>query len=313
MGPLGWCIVSAMNGAGKGLVSRVRQGLHHSEVGWRLRNLHPTIENILHPPRAPQAVIDGLNRDGIAITTVDALGIRDLFERVSQEVHELERDALDAIEAARGSVEEADVRKTFLYPLLPERPSLSELPNVSALALNDSVLRIAAAYFGMWTTLRYFNVWHTLVTRGEPRRSQLWHRDPEDRRILKMFVYLSDVDRGAGPLTYAGGSHSKGDLRQHPEGFRETGRGALRSTDEQMACIVPRSRWVEATGPRGTVVFADTRGYHKGGLARTRDRLLFNSLYVSGASNAETWIASGGSGLEGSPRQRYACRTIQLK
>jgi hypothetical protein len=28
-----------------------------------------------------------------------------------------------------------------------------------------------------------------------------WHRDTEDRRILKISVYLSDVEDGCGPLS----------------------------------------------------------------------------------------------------------------
>jgi hypothetical protein len=37
-------------------------------------------------------------------------------------------------------------------------------------------------------------------------------------------------------------------------------------------------------GPKGTVVLADTRGYHKAVLARDRDRILYNCMFTSQAS-----------------------------
>ena len=71
------------------------------------------------------------------------------------------------------------------------------------LAVKSPLLQIANAYLGMYTRLRYYNIWHTFATRSKPRESQLWHRDREDLYILKVFIYLRDVDLGAGPFTYA--------------------------------------------------------------------------------------------------------------
>lgn len=50
-----------------------------------------------------------------------------------------------------------------------------------------------------------------------------------------------------------------------------------------MAEVLPKVKWIQATGPRGTIIFADTRGYHKGGLARERDRLMFLCMFTSQA------------------------------
>src|SRR5262249_25095329 len=119
------------------------------------------------------------------------------------------------------------------------------------------------------------------------RRSQLWHRDPEDYLILKVFVYVTDVDEGAGPFTYAPGTHLKGTIHEEPEYFREPNRKAKRSEDEQMAAIVPTDRWISAVGPPGTIIFPDTRGYHKGGMARTKDRIMYNCMFTSPASKTK--------------------------
>src|SRR5262249_14806351 len=99
------------------------------------------------------------------------------------------------------------------------------------------------------------------------------------------FVYFSEVDEGAGPVTYAPGTHMKGKIKRHPTSFLEN--GVRRVRDDQMAEIVPENQWVKVIGAKGTIVFADTPGYHKGGLARTKDRVMYTCLFTSPTSQAE--------------------------
>jgi hypothetical protein len=168
--------------------------------------------------------------------------------------------------------------------LLGNHPRLEPESVYARFALQQAILQVANAYFGMYTRLRYYNVWHTLTTRTEARESQLWHRDREDHSILKLFVYFVDIDDGAGPFTYAPGTHHKGSVRRAPEYFIEN--GVRRTNDEQMAAVVPKEKWVKAIGKKGTVLFADTAGYHKGGLARERDRLMYTCMFTSPTSQA---------------------------
>jgi hypothetical protein len=140
----------------------------------------------------------------------------------------------------------------------------------------------------MYTRLRYYNIWHTFTTQAEAQASQLWHRDREDRYILKVFAYLCDVGEGAGPFTYAAGSHAKGNVQNKPAYFLEG--GVQRSTDSQMAKILSPERWIKGVGPKGTIIFADTQGYHKGGLARHQDRIMYTCMYTSPSSESrEFW------------------------
>jgi hypothetical protein len=137
--------------------------------------------------------------------------------------------------------------------------------------------------------MREYNVWRTFACASGPRQSQLWHRDREDRLILKMFVYLNDIPEGGGPFTYAPGTHEKGTIHTTPEWFDEG--GVRRSTDEQMAKVVPAERWITAVGKKGTIILADTHGYHKGGLARTSDRLMYLAMFTSPASESRELLA----------------------
>ncbi|MEP7340245.1 MAG: phytanoyl-CoA dioxygenase family protein [Acidobacteriota bacterium] len=233
-----------------------------------------------------ERVLDELNRNGVAITSVEKLfSDTSCFDELCREVDELESDWAGQIAAERANANRYDTsQKTFLFELLGKRPHLDPDSVYARFALQQPILQTSNAYFGMYTQLRYYNVWHTLTTNTEARESQLWHRDREDHSILKLFVYFMDIDEGAGPFTYAPGTHHKGASRSTPEFFVEN--GVRRTTDEQMAAVVPQEKWIKGIGKKGTILFADTAGYHKGGLARTHDRLMYTCMFTSPTSQA---------------------------
>jgi hypothetical protein len=194
-----------------------------------------------------------------------------------------------AVEVARrAAVCNEGTKKNFIYEYLGHHPTLAPAEIATRFALHHRVLEIANAYLGMYTRLRYVNVWHTFASTAAARQSQLWHRDREDRYILKLFVYLSEVDETSGPFTYAPRTHAKGNVRKVPASFVEG--GVHRTRDEQMEEVVSADRWIKCEGPPGTIVFADTRGYHKGGLARENDRIIYTCMFTSPASESEEFF-----------------------
>jgi hypothetical protein len=270
----------------------VRAGRNY-ELTWRyLFNFAPTLSYRFARPliegEAAQILSD-LNRDGIAKISTQALfGGDSCFNELFEAFTSLRDSQAKQLEAARGDENEQVGEKSFIFEYLGARPLLEPNQIYARFALHEKILQIANAYLGMHTRLRYYNIWHTFTTKELARQSQLWHRDREDRYILKVFVYLSDVGEGAGPLTYAAGSHTKGDVKTKPEFFLEG--GVERSTDDQMAKVAPPERWIKATGQKGTIVFADTRGYHKGGLAREQDRILYTCMFTSPASESKEFM-----------------------
>lgn len=233
-------------------------------------------------------VLSALNRDGIAITSVQALiGTDSCYQELVEAVARAQDTMTDRFALARAAADTAAKTggKTFNLEYLGSCPALDPDSVYARFALQKPILQIANAYLGMYTRLRYYNIWHTLVTRLAPRESQLWHRDREDRYILKVFVYLSDVDEGAGPLSYIPGSHLKGKRRREPAYSVE---GVVRRSDDaQMAEVTSPECWIKATGQKGTIVFADTHGFHKGGLAREHERLMYLCMFTSPASESQ--------------------------
>lgn len=252
---------------------------------WRyFHNFEPWVSYALAKPalRAEAAeALRELNERGIAITSYERLVGNDLFGALEQAVQKLERERSHEIEEARESADEMRQSEKNYAMFLLGTPRLDPESIFAKCALQDVILDLANAYFGMYTKLRSYNIWHTFATTAPARESQLWHRDADDKIALKCFIYLSDVDEGAGPFTYAPGTHSKGAIRKNAA--KISGMGG-RSSDEQMAEVIPPDCWITALGEKGTVILADTRGYHKGGLARTRERLMYDCLFTSQAA-----------------------------
>jgi hypothetical protein len=236
-------------------------------------------------------VFAALNRDGVAMTSADALfGAYSPYDELCNAVELSKSSQTAQIAKAREDADDASAvgKKTFMVEYLGRYPTLDPLSVYARLALNKNVLGVANAYLGMHSRLRYYNIWHTLPTQIAPRESQLWHRDREDHLIVKVFVYLSDVDESGGPFTYAPGTHPKGHLRREAAYFLE---GTVkRSTDAQMCEVMSAEKWFKGIGPKGTIIFADTRGYHKGGLARKHARLMYTAMFTSFASQSEEFM-----------------------
>lgn len=275
----------------------VKKG-RHNEIVWRYGfNILPSLNyqfKISHKlDDAVQSVLQDLNRDGIAITSIDKLfadnrGFAELDSAVESvlaerkdELREMKRRAIDSKTIGE---------KTFNVELLGSEVEFDARSIFARFALQETFLNIANSYFGMMVKLRYYNVWQTFATVGEARESQLWHFDREDNYILKVFLYLKDVNEGAGPFTYAPKTHRKGKLWGAQPEYRLE-QNVMRSTDEQMSAVIPKKNWIKAVGEKGTIVFADTRGFHKGGEARTSDRLMFTCMFTSPASDSKRLLS----------------------
>lgn len=259
---------------------------------WRyIDNLYPSLlqkrRGVALTGTAAGVLKEFLER-GLAITTVsDLLGEESyLYEGLVQHVAANEKERATAIEEARRNPNDPNKVKGYIFNVLGDRPLLDPSDPAIRFALSDPVLGIANGYMGMLTQIRHFNVWRTFPTNTDARDSQLWHRDPEDRQIVKCFIYLTDVDDDAGPLVYAPGTHPKGAIREEPEYIPGTGR----MSEEGVAKVVPPERWITARGQAGTVIFADTRGCHKGGLVKSRERLMYTCMFTSSASSRRNLV-----------------------
>jgi hypothetical protein len=173
--------------------------------------------------------------------------------------------------------------------------------------INSRLLDVANAYLQMWSKLEYVDVWYTQPGGTEERlSSQRWHRDFNDRHLLKGFLYLVDVDEEAGPFEYVPRSAPGGELEAlwpwRPLGDNYP------PEDELTRQIDGRA--VTFTAPKGTLILCNTAGFHRGGFATGKPRSLATFTWDSPASlkalseRNYSFVSSNGATL--SDAQRYA-------
>lgn len=171
------------------------------------------------------------------------------------------------------------------------------------LALDPKLLRTVARYLGVWPRLHAVSSWLNFPTDKEASYSQLWHRDPEDLKTVKVFIYLDAVSKENGPFSYICNTHPFGAAcdrdpeHKHPR----------RVTDEEMDRVLPKETWFECTGPANTMIIVDTVGFHRGGNVKSGTRFLITFTYTSGRPQQKRELqVRGQPNWISSPIQRYA-------
>ncbi|MEI8265171.1 MAG: hypothetical protein WCI59_05415 [Betaproteobacteria bacterium] len=175
------------------------------------------------------------------------------------------------------SVRQQANAKDFWVRLLDEDMQSGRLPLDNpfvAIALQPELVSVVANAMGEVPRLDYVLLTLSRSTDKQLSYSQLWHRDHDDTKVIKLFFYLTDVaSPGDGPFTFIPGPES--DLL----GFR------LKShlSDEQIARWIPKSAVTAIYAPRLEAFMVNTsRCLHMGSrVSPSHERLLYTATYFS--------------------------------
>ncbi len=154
--------------------------------------------------------------------------------------------------------------KMASYPL----DTIVECPHLLEAVNRDDVLSMAQAYLGARPLISATRVDCTFPAGGALVDVQRFHRDYDDWRFFKLFVYLTDTDTEEGPHEFVRTSHLYS--------------GRLRANSFSTVQIAEKygpDAVVRQCGPRGTSFVADTWGIHRGGAPKNRLRMLFQATY----------------------------------
>lgn len=99
----------------------------------------------------------------------------------------------------------------------------------------------------------------------QKNNAQFYHYDCDYKKFLKIFLYLTDVDIGSGPHTFIPFSHQKKKL--------------IHVAAERMDNKVIDHSYKEYgketfIGDKGTIIFEDTFGFHKGEIPKSKSRAM---------------------------------------
>ena len=195
-------------------------------------------------------------------------------------------------------------------------------PYLLQLAVNSEILHTVASYLKVAPTVVDICAWWSHATDKEPFGAQILHRDRDDFRFCKLFLYLTDVNTDNGPHTFLPRSHTV-------EGMTKLFENRNNQPDQIQRAFTNDSRqssdWIrtqcesdilEIIGDRGSAFLVNTFGYHCGKPPRKGSRLVFQVVYAQQAYNrrierlSQTHHLPLPDFVTNNAMARYACRLI---
>ncbi len=141
-------------------------------------------------------------------------------------------------------------------------------PHLLALANRPEILAVVEHFLGCQPLIGYLAAWWSYATEIGPQQAENFHRDVDDWRFVKLFVYLTDVSDANGPHIYVSGSAERNLLTK----IRRFEDSEVESAFGVDAIIVNR-------GAGGTGFLENTAGFHKGQPLKSGTRLMFQAVY----------------------------------
>ncbi|GAB4376494.1 MAG: hypothetical protein Kow00121_23680 [Elainellaceae cyanobacterium] len=245
-------------------ISKVKFLERYSDAAYQAQLKHfadqlPPVDPIDRP------IVEALDRDGIFVTTLAELKIpltSQVLNGIDQLIPEL---------AATSTVHKRH-RGEFL--IKASRCQLLRYPELFLWGLEERLLNVVENYLGL--PAAYHGVYlRRDLANGVIRRTRFWHLDKEDRRMVKIIVYLNDVNEEGGPFQY---------ISNHltPTIIKELSYDYNRVTNSMMEGAVPSSEWLSCIGPTGTVIFVDpAKVFHRGQAPIASDRFTLFFDYTS--------------------------------
>lgn len=111
-------------------------------------------------------------------------------------------------------------------------------------------------------------MWWSFGGRKQAEEAQLYHRDVDDWKFCKFFIYLTDVSSENGPHIYVKGSSASPQYRK-----------IRRYQDNEVEAKFGKENVITFEKPKGSAFMVDTYGFHKGLLPKSGKRLLLQIEY----------------------------------
>jgi hypothetical protein len=225
-----------------------------------------------------KSIVDEVRREGIFITSLQDLGLTKTSALLKAAESELSNMEL-ALSAQRNSQKKFG---SLENPAYPQIFTVTDLPEFYTWGSDQRLLNIIENYIGLPITFQGVHLRRDFANK-EPVTTELWHLDAEDRRMLKVIIYLNDVSVDNGPFEYIPKSYVSllTQLRIRSKIVPKTAKSLVGLNDAEMAEIVPKSFWKSCPGPAGTVVFADPRAVFHHGKPRKLARSALFFVYTS--------------------------------
>jgi hypothetical protein len=146
------------------------------------------------------------------------------------------------------------------------------------IANDPGILKIVQDFLGAVPTISNINMWWSMAGKSKAKDAQLFHRDVDDLKFCKLFIYLTDVGPNDGPHTYVKGSSATNKLTK-----------IRRYEDAEIEDAFGKDSIINFCRPKGSFFIVNTYGFHKGTLPIENNRLLLQVQYSLNPIGIETY------------------------
>ncbi|MDZ7995910.1 MAG: phytanoyl-CoA dioxygenase [Nostoc sp. EfeVER01] len=242
-------------------LSTLSADLEYYVARWKHSRNLPALEG------CDRNILKTLKKDGVYVTTLADLGFNsssELLKAAYQQLSQMENPNNDHLDEK-----------------LPQIYTVTGLPEFYAWAMEKRLLNLIENYIGLPIAF------HGVHLRKDfPSKHQfgtlLWHSDAEDRRIIKIFIYLNDVEEKTGPFEYIPRSLTSLFSWNYIRLFYKLWKsGYMGIDDEEVKPVIPKSAWKSCPGPAGTVIIVDTKNALHHGTVRTEERSTLFFCYTA--------------------------------
>ncbi|MBD0263637.1 MAG: 2OG-Fe(II) oxygenase [Tolypothrix sp. Co-bin9] len=207
------------------------------------------------------ACIKALKEEGVFVTSLEALGIPSTPQ---------------LLWAANNLLPQLTViyphNKEIFIEATPDQ--ILSYPNIFLWGLEERLIDIAERYIGL-PVFYQGSFFRRDLANGIQRKSRLWHMDHEDRPMIKILIYLNDVNEDGGAFQYIPLDLSK--LSSQILKYKHS-----TIQDEVIESVISTSYWKSCLGSAGTVIFADTGSiFHRASIPIMSERFSITFSYTS--------------------------------
>jgi hypothetical protein len=245
-----------------------------SELAYRAERVKHT-KNL--PPLSPsdRLIVETCNKEGVFVTSVEELGLTSTAQLLKATRSQL--DCMERVLFTNGGDKKSSGNQTDAVH--PQIFTVTDLPEFFSWGSEQRLLNIVENYIGLPSTFQGVHLRRDFANKN-PVTTEFWHQDLEDRRMLKIIIYLSDVSEENGPFEYIPKSVVS-PLLSWRINYAIYRAHALGASNREIEKIVPRSAWKSCPGRAGTVIFMDPVAIFHHGKSRKTERSALFFVYTA--------------------------------
>lgn len=200
---------------------------------------------------------------------------------IQKQLYDVQTNPVARMEASGGKPFELTHYAYLNKPLTLNNSSFIKL------FLNDFFTDIAVDFLEVsnpkiLNVIAYLSAWNYKYGR---MHSQNWHRDREDFKLLKFFIYHGDVDEHTGPLEYVPESFCGGNMITNngkDKYWDYASDDENRANPNQQELELCEKNYISFTGKAGDIIMTNNSGFHRGAFLKdgSRVRVTSHALFI---------------------------------